>query len=311
MGASTPSHLRAALRLLAEGVKRRGSAEPTPSAVPRRRLAVERSDIVVEPGRVLSYLAATGGEGIAALRDENAPLPPAYCAVWETALALELLALEGAPLPRHGMIHVESELISVRPLRSGERIRSRLELDRADPHHRGLLLTLKSRNWNGAGQLCQENRLALLLPRPGPARDPGPGPGTEDREADASLEWRELASWSLAAGHGRRYARVSGDFNPIHLWRWSSRLLGFDRPVLHGFCTEAMVAHAVVERLLGGDPAALRRLAIRFRQPLSLPAQVRLLWSPLPSGGGRRFRVVDASGAEERRPYAEGEFVGG
>jgi hypothetical protein len=43
---------------------------------------------------------------------------------------------------------------------------------------------------------------------------------------------------------GRLYARLSGDYNPIHLWPWSARLLGFKRPIIHGMHT---VGRAVAE----------------------------------------------------------------
>lgn len=310
MPGSSPSHLRAAARLLAAGFRRGRSPDLPPGGVPRRRIAVELGGIVADPRRVRRYLSATRGGGISALQGTGAGLPPTYTSVWETALALELLSQEGAPLPRRGMIHLESEMVAIRPLRYADRVRSRLELDGANPHRLGTVVTVKARHWNGTGQLCQDNRLLLLLPAP--ARHGFPSsPTREEARTNDTAEWVELAEWDIGAGHGRRYARASGDYNPIHLWRWSSRLLGFDRPILHGFCTQAMVVHEVVERLLGGDPGALRRFGIRFRESLVLPARVRLLWSPDGGGDAGRFRLVEQGSPEGRRPYAEGEWVGG
>ena len=45
--------------------------------------------------------------------------------------------------------------------------------------------------------------------------------------------------WRLAPDLGRRYAAVSGDFNPIHLSPATSRLFGFRRPIIHGMWTHA------------------------------------------------------------------------
>ena len=86
--------------------------------------------------------------------------------------------------------------------------------------------------------------------------------------------------------------------------------MGFEGPILHGYCTEALVAHSLVERFTGGDPTLLRRLRIIFRSPLPLPARVRLLCAPAAGAGAGRFRVVDAVQAPGSRPYAEGEWVG-
>lgn len=298
-----PSHLRAALRLVAQGIRSRGAGEAERDRIPRRRVAVEYPALVIDPRRVARYLRVTGGEEIESLQGSEAVLPPTYPAVWETALALELLAREGVPFPARGLVHMQSEMIALRPIPAGERVRCRVELEHVESHPRGVHLLLRCRNWSAAGQLCQENALGLLVRTGGKGGGGRPRPATGGEEEG---EWMELAEWELPAGLGRRYARVSGDYNPIHLWRWSSRLLGFKRPILHGFCTEAMVAHALVKGVLGGDPAALRRLRVDFRAPLPLPARVRLLVRPDPHGGHGRFRVA----GEAKRPYAEGEYVG-
>ena len=37
--------------------------------------------------------------------------------------------------------------------------------------------------------------------------------------------------WRLPADQGRRYAAVSGDYNPIHLYGWAARPFGFKQPI--------------------------------------------------------------------------------
>lgn len=299
-----PSTLRAALRLVAQGVRRRGGGA-APSTAPKRRLAVERGAARVDPARLRRYLAVTGGDRIAALTAEGAPLSPTLPSLWETALALELLSLAEIGFPGGGLIHLESELVPLRSLYSSDLIRARVELEGVEAHARGRRLVLKARCWNGAGQLCQESVVSLLA-RDGSGSSPRPAttaasPSPSEPEAG---DWRTLREWDLPGNLGRRYARVSGDFNPIHLWPWSARLLGFRRPLLHGFCIQAIVAHALIAELLGGDPRALRRLQISFRAPLFLPGRVQLMVD-----GTGRFRLVD-SGAPTRRPYAEGSYAG-
>jgi acyl dehydratase len=301
-----PSHLRAVARFLAQGLRSRRQEPAGRGAVPRRRLAVESESIVADPERVAAFLRVTDGERTPRFLAEGL-LPPTFSALWETALALELLTLARVPLPSGGLVHLESEMVSLRPLRAGAQVRCRAELDRADAEPRGLRLTVVSRNWNAVGQLCSENTMVMLARGAEGGRAGGHAGAAEPGPAEGEPAWSELCAWDLRANHGRRYARVSGDFNPIHLWGWSSRLLGFRGPILHGFCTEALVAHALVERRLGGDPGALRRLQIAFRAPLSLPARVRLQVQDGTTGG--RFRLVAADGSG-KRPYAEGSYVG-
>jgi acyl dehydratase len=82
-----------------------------------------------------------------------------------------------------------------------------------------------------------------------------------------------LASeWLLAADAGRRYASVSGDWNPIHLWAWSARLLGMKAPIIHGMHTVAK-ACALLEPVGGGR---LTSITAHFKAPIELGSRVEL-----------------------------------
>ncbi len=301
------SYLRTVARLTARGLAARGKA----AVLPKERLVLERTGIRIYPRQLARYLAVTEATGIARFQGEEALLPPIYSALWEAALGLELLGLPEIPPVLGGVIHLESECVPLRSLRLSDRVRCRLELEKAEPDARGVCLRLLSRNWNGAGQLCSENRMLVLLRGAMVARGPSTaGEGTEDsqNEGEVPRTWEEIARWKLRGNHGRRYARVSGDYNPIHLWSWTARPFGFRRPILHGFCIEALVAHALIARLWDGDPARLRRLRISFRSPLVLPARASLLIGEASQGG--HFRVVKAEEGGGGRIYAEGSFLG-
>lgn len=75
-----------------------------------------------------------------------------------------------------------------------------------------------------------------------------------------------LTQWSLASDAGRRYARLSGDWNPIHLTRWSARLMGMRAPIIHGMHTLGS-ACAALERAAGRHA---RAIDCRFRAPVAL-----------------------------------------
>jgi acyl dehydratase len=299
-----PSPVRSMLRLAARGIRARGATPALDPTSPRRKAACERTEILVDPAQVRDYARATGGEAVPAFFDARSAAPPFYCATWETALALEMLAALETPLPLGAMVHVSTDMVWARPLPPGDAIRCRVELDRVERTPRGLKLTVLSRNWMGAGQLCSQGTSVFMVrtrsassdadsPRPWRATDPAP----DDRG------WTELARWPLAAGAGRRYARVSGDYNPIHLWPWTARPFGFHAPILHGYATAAHTAHTLIAQRLRGDPAALRRMRIAFRTPLPLPSTAILLVDePAPE---HRFRVAAPDG---KTVYAEGTY---
>jgi acyl dehydratase len=295
------SNMGAALRLVARGFMARGEPEP-PLEAPRRKPSAERKGVFATPAAVERYLGATEGGGIRALQGDRAPLPPLFPTTWETAQCLELLAGLDRPLPLGGVVHVESEILCLRPIRQGDAVRCRVELDRAERVSKGIRLTVTARNWTGTGQLCSQSTAIFL------ARSRTPHEAAEEPRRPPppdSAVWEPLASWVLAGGSGRRFARASGDYNPIHLWSWTARPFGFRRPILHGLCTAAMTAHALVDGPLRGDPLALRRLRIAFRAPLPLPGHARL-WTG-EDAGLRLFRVTDDAGDTL---YAHGTWAG-
>jgi acyl dehydratase len=66
------------------------------------------------------------------------------------------------------------------------------------------------------------------------------------------------------AGLTKRYAEASGDPNPIHVDEDFAKKVGLPGVILHGLYSMAQVARAHTA-VAGGDPRALKRLAVQFR----------------------------------------------
>jgi acyl dehydratase len=66
------------------------------------------------------------------------------------------------------------------------------------------------------------------------------------------------------AGLTKRYAEASGDPNPIHVDEDFAKKVGLPGVILHGLYSMAQVARAHTN-VAGGDPRALKRLAVQFR----------------------------------------------
>lgn len=71
----------------------------------------------------------------------------------------------------------------------------------------------------------------------------------------------------LDPDQSRRYAEASGDYGDYTLDDDAARRAGFPGPILHGACTMALIGRAVTDARGPGDPARLRRLAVRFAAP--------------------------------------------
>lgn len=300
-----PSHILSMLRLVARGVRARGGAAALDTTSPRRKAACERAEIRIDPTHVQDYARATGGDAVPAFFEAHPVTPPFYCATWETAQALEMFAALETPLPLGAVVHVSTEMVWARPLPPGDPIRCRVELDRVERTPRGLKLTVLARNWMGAGQLCSQATSVFMVPTRTPKNGESPRPQRTADPPPNESGWTELARWPLPAGAGRRYARVSGDYNPIHLWPWTARPFGFRAPILHGYALAARTAHTLIAQRLRGEPAALRRMRMAFRAPLPLPSTAVLLIDE--AAAEHRFRVAAPDGTTV---FAEGTYGG-
>jgi acyl dehydratase len=100
-------------------------------------------------------------------------------------------------------------------------------------------------------------------------------------------EVRQVATWRVPDDAGRRYAKVSGDVNPLHLSGLSAKAFGFKRAIAHGMWVKARALAALSGRL----PDALS-VDVGFQKPLFLPSTVAL--STAEAGGGWDVAVRNA-----------------
>ena len=87
-----------------------------------------------------------------------------------------------------------------------------------------------------------------------------------------------------------RYAGASGDFNPIHIDNDFATMVGLPRNILHGLYSMAQVARAQTEAA-GGDPRALKRLAVQFRG-MGVPEQEIVVTGTVTERDGNRVVIA-------------------
>lgn len=84
--------------------------------------------------------------------------------------------------------------------------------------------------------------------------------------------------------------RLSGDLNPLHVDPKIAVEAGFERPILHGLCTFATVAYALLSGVGDGDTSALESVSARFSAPVYPGETLRTnVWA---SKGRARFRTI-------------------
>jgi acyl dehydratase len=82
------------------------------------------------------------------------------------------------------------------------------------------------------------------------------------------------ASAYVAPDQARRYAEASGDFTPIHLDASAAAKAGHPGPILHGICTLAMCAGAVIETAGGAANESVTDIQARMSGPVPLGTEL-------------------------------------
>ncbi len=91
-------------------------------------------------------------------------------------------------------------------------------------------------------------------------------------ELDSLNNSEQTAQWAVPSNRGKQYARITGDYNPIHMSPLLAKLFGLKRDIAHGF---GIVAEAINHAGLANNPDGIQ-VDVVFKGPVFLQSQVTL-----------------------------------
>jgi acyl dehydratase len=232
-------------------------------------LTLVLSDVAIDRDRLAAYDRVCGFS----LRNE---LPASYPHMLAFPLQLALMTDSSFPFAAIGLVHIYNRIVQHRPVQAGERLSLRVAAGPLESHPRGQQFSLLTEARVGDELVWEEVSTNL---RRGGGSDSAAAPEVASAEGLPAT-----ATWRLPGDLGRRYAAVSGDYNPIHVHPLSARLFGFPSAIAHGMWTKARCLAALEPRL----PEAYA-VEVAFRKPILLPASVRFVQGP--GADGIRFGV--------------------
>jgi acyl dehydratase len=62
--------------------------------------------------------------------------------------------------------------------------------------------------------------------------------------------------------------RLNGDTNPLHAEPQMAKMVGYERPILHGLCTFGFAGRAFLKSVCGGDAKKVKSFGARFAKPV-------------------------------------------
>ena len=219
-------------------------------------LTLRLTDVEVDGARVADYDRMCGF----VLRDV---LPPTYPHMLAFPLQLSLMTDPSFPFRAIGLVHIANRITQHRPIRGSERLQIDVWATPVEDHPRGKQFSLRTEVRAGDELVWEE--VSTNLKR-GRGSEAASAPGSELPRAE---DLPATATWTLPGDLGRRYASVSGDYNPIHVHPLSARLFGFPSAIAHGMWTNARCLAALEPRL----PDAFT-VDVAFKKPILLPGKV-------------------------------------
>ncbi|MFC6340006.1 acyl dehydratase [Pseudomonas sp. CCM 7891] len=275
-------------RLLLDGVRalRKPTFDGAP-VLPGERLV--RPAVELRAADITAYGRACGFR-----REQGVPL--SYPHVLAFPLHLMLLTRPSFPYPASGMVHLANRIRQHQRLTEGQALRLEVYCARWVAHPKGQALSIATRAYGAGALVWESDSLYLRRDVASPVGEPW---------GDAlPLEAQGLARtqrWMLPADLGRRFAKVCGDYNPIHTSVIGARLFGFHRAIAHGMWTFGRALAS--QQPPGGLDSA--EAHCDFKLPIFLPGQVAL-WNAPVTGPRREFEVRNLAGD---KPHMRGLFI--
>ena len=195
------------------------------------------------------------------------------------------------PFPAIGTVHLANSITRHRPIDVGETLQIEVHASPVRPHPKGQAVDFLA-TARVDGETLWEST-STYLRRGHSSADGGVSTGSTDvtGSTDAGDVVPGRIAWRLGGDVGRRYAAVSGDHNPIHLYPLTAKALGFRRQIAHGMWSLARCVAALENRI----PDVVT-VDAAFTKPIFLPGTVMFGQDAVDDEDGIAFALTSPKG---------------
>ena len=254
-----------------------------------QRAPVLWENLLPDPRRYKKYCKLAGWQ-----QDDS--MHPLYWQVRSLPLQLKLISSPQSPFAMLGLVHISNRVTDYTQCRPDIPCEQIVRFGQVFQHRRGyafeVVVTASQRGkpvYAAVGTyLARTGHSATGLPT------------WEERDMTLPDDISELTPIQASGGLIRRYARVSGDYNPIHLSQVTAKLFGFKRAIAHGMWTAARV----ISDLQASHQLNGQEIDIQFKRPLFLPGKAKAVVGQ--TSENTCFSVLSEGAASEPTVYMYG-----
>jgi hypothetical protein len=254
---------KTAARALSQSLHKSGNGKSvvTPGPEFRRTFAPLPDDLLDQ------YIAHVGGDP----RAYKGIVPPHFFPQWSMPVAADALA--ALPYPILRVLNAGCRMQVHKQLPRKEALHVRAQLAAIDDDGKRALITTRVITGTDSAPDALETEIYAFVPLSNKSEN-GKGKPAKSEKPRVPEGSHEIAFSKLHADAGLSFAKLTGDFNPIHWVPAYARASGFRNVILHGFGTFARACEGLNRGLLGGDVRKLKLLEAKFTRPLVLPHAV-------------------------------------
>jgi acyl dehydratase len=207
----------------------------------------------------------------------DAPLPPAYLHTVAMPLHMQLFIAEKFPVKVLGLIHLRNTIRVYRDFPLEAPLVLTVYFDTMRITDIGQEYDFTTR-YTVDGELVWEEVSTMFARGNTPPKEGSKRPSIE--RSNHPAEGVKTDSLEIAENTGWRYARVSGDFNPIHLTARTAKMFGFKQAVAHGMWSMGRCLASAASEL----PSGRIQIDTQFKLPVYLPSQALARAWPVDGG---------------------------
>jgi hypothetical protein len=221
----------------------------------------------IDQVQVAKYRQLFGNQGNA--------IPLGYFYVLSQRAQLALLLDEQFPFPIPGLIHTRNALQLHGTVRGNAGLAVSVSVlpNQGVGGAPGIVCHVEMRQ---SGQLVVSCISAYRIPRKGAKKR------EIQRPPECLPPWYVQSDWLFRRSDSWRYARVSGDYNLIHLSRLLARAFGFKGAIAHGMYSVGRAVASIESR----TTRQLIAIDADFLHPIPLPARAAFGFGPADTGQG-------------------------
>ncbi|MFA3790704.1 MaoC family dehydratase [Aliiglaciecola sp. SL4] len=196
---------------------------------------------------------------------QHEDIHPCFLHLYAFKQHMQLMLNEQFPFALLGIVHLSNQIEVLMPLDRSSELELESKLVSFKRHVKGISFKIESTFyqhqqviWQSVSELLAVNKSCFV----------GKSQSTP-YQLDTNLDF--MSQWHCDIGIGRRYGKVSGDFNPIHLSQISAKLFGFKSAIAHGMWSKARIVSEFQQQI--SDTFFVK---VNFLKPLFLPSDVIL-----------------------------------